>query len=434
MKVLILNQFFHPDLSATAQIAADLAEDLEADGFEVTALAARGSYLGGRALAARERYRGVEIVRVPTTSFGKRSIIHRAVDYASFYGAATFELLRMPKQDAIIALTTPPLIATAALLVRGLRGTRLVLWVMDVYPEVAVALGTLRPSSLAARAMAAASRIVLSRADHVVVLGEAMRERVIKAGAVPRRVELIPNWADAHAVTPIPHEKNPLRSVLAGDARCLVMYSGNMGRGHDMASLLEAARQLRHRSDIRFAFLGDGAGRPEVEAAVRELPNVSVGDYQARERLSLSLSAADLHLVSLRPEHEGLMEPSKLYGIMAAGRPAIFVGPLGSEVARTIVREGCGIVLSGKSPADIADSIVALAEDERTRMAMGARGREALTARYARPLATSSFARLLRSLFPSAADGRERDKSVQGPAEDSLRALRQAQSRGSMGR
>lgn len=395
MKVLLLNQFFHPDLSATSQIATDLAVDLAASGIEVTVLASRGTYLGGEALASRDRHAGVEIVRVAATSLGKRTLLHRAVDYASFYAASAARLAVLPRHDVVVALTTPPLIAAIGLVAKAVKGSRLVYWVQDLYPEIAVAMGALRPRSLVARTMAAVSRGVFRRADAVVALGEQMRARCITAGAAPERAHVVPNWADGAAVRPVAPGDNALRPAIAGDARFVAMYSGNMGRVHDVETLLAAARLLRDRREIAFVFAGDGAKRPLVEAAARELPGVRLAPYQPRERLAESLSAADVHLVTLSSEVEGLAEPSKLYGIMAAGRPALYVGPNGAEVSATLQRERCGRRLANGDAGGVADAIVALAADPRGCEEMGRRAREALEVRYDRHVATRRFAELL---------------------------------------
>jgi glycosyltransferase involved in cell wall biosynthesis len=398
MKVLFLNQFFHPDLSATSQIATDLATDLAAAGFHVTALASRGTYLGGRALSPRERHGDVEIVRAAATSFGKRTLLHRAVDYASFYLTSAAKLATLPRHDVVIALTTPPLIAATALVPKMIRGTRLVYWVQDLYPEIAVAFGAVRAHSWMGRAMGAASRAVLRRADAVVTLGEEMRRRCIAAGAAPGRAHVIPNWADGESVRPVPHGANPLRPAIAGDAAFVAMYSGNMGRAHDVETLLAAAKLLRDRRDIAFVFAGDGAKRPLVEGAARELPNVRLAPYQPRERLAESLSAADVHLVALSSDIEGLAEPSKLYGIMAAGRPAIYVGPPRSEVALTLEREGCGHRVANGDANALVESLLSLAGNPEACLLMARRAREALEARYQRSVATRRFAELLGTL------------------------------------
>lgn len=395
MHVLLLNQFFHPDLSATSQIATDLAEDLVEAGVKVTVLSGRGSYLGGEPLPALDEHRGVRIVRASSTSLGKRTLLHRGVDYASFYATAGATLARLPRQDVIVAMTTPPLIAAAAAALKGPKRSRLVYWVQDLYPDVAVAFGALRPRSAATRLMTAASRAVMRKADRVVVLGEAMGERCVASGADPARVAIIPNWADDRAVRPVEHDQNSLRATVAQSARTVVMYSGNMGLAHDVTTLLDAARVLKGRLDISFVFIGDGVKRREVEAASHELPNLRLAPYQPRERLSESLSAGDLHLIGLSPQIEGLIEPSKLYGIMAVARPALFAGPPGSEVARTIVRHDCGRVLRNGDSAGLAAAIVALADDPEGRAAMGSRGRTALETAYGRRVATARFKELL---------------------------------------
>lgn len=403
MKVLLLNQFFHPDLSATSQIATDLAIDLAASGMEVTALASRGSYLGGAAaLAPRDRHAGVDIVRVRATSLGKRTLVHRAIDYASFYVTSAAKLAALPRHDVVIALTTPPLIAATALVAKALKGSRLVYWVQDLYPEIAVAMGALGPGSLAVRVMSALSRAVLRRADAVVALGDEMRARCIAAGALPERAHVIPNWSDAAGVRPVPHERNALRPAIAGEARFVAMYSGNMGRVHDVETLIGAARLLRDRRELVFVFAGDGAKRAVVEAAARELPNVRLAPYQPRERLAESLSAADVHLVALSPEISGLAEPSKLYGIMAAGRPALYVGPEAAEVSRTVQREACGVRIANGDARALADALVALSADPASAGEMGRRARAALEARYQRSVATRRFAELVSALAAGA--------------------------------
>jgi glycosyltransferase involved in cell wall biosynthesis len=239
--------------------------------------------------------------------------------------------------------------------------------------------------------MRGVSRGVLRRADAVVTLGEEMRDRCVAAGASPERTHVIPNWADAATLCPVAHGGNPLRSALASGARFVAMYSGNMGRGHDVETLLEAARLLRDREGIAFVFAGDGAKRPIVEAAARELPNVRLAPYQPRERLRESLSAADVHLVALSREVEGLAEPSKLYGIMAVGRPALYVGPPRAEVARTIQRTGCGRCVANGDALGLAAAIAQLAGDPTACNEMGERARRALELQYSRSVATRRF-------------------------------------------
>ena len=271
MKILLLNQFFPPDLAPTGQMAADLAEDLVAAGHSVTVLASRGDYLGGDRHPVRSDWRGVEVVRVAATSLGKRTLVHRALDYSSFYASAGWMLRRLDPPDVIVAMSTPPLIAAAALGVRH-KGTKLVYWVQDLYPEIAVAFEAIGESALHTRAMAAVSRRVMQASAQVVVLGEAMKEKAVAAGAHPDRVSVIPNWADGEVVKPIPHASNPLREALTRGARFVVLYSGNIGRAHDVATMVGAARKLADRTDIAFVFQGGGTRGPNSSWAPEPSP------------------------------------------------------------------------------------------------------------------------------------------------------------------
>jgi len=395
MKVLLVNQFFHPDLSATAQLATDLAEDLVGRGLEVTALAARGAYLGGGQLPASETYRGIRIHRVRCSSLGKRSVARRLVDYGSFYAAAATYTLTGRRYDTVIAMSTPPLLATVGAMRRLLRGTRFVYWLQDVYPELAIGFGILRAHSLAAHVFHRLSGWTLRRADAVIAVGDAMAERVRAKGVEASRVHVVPNWADGDAVQPVPPEKNRFRHAHGLDGKRVVLYSGNMGRAHDLDTILGVARRLRDETDLAFVFVGDGARRVEVEAAARELPSVRLLPYQPRERLAESLSAGDVHVVTQAPFTVGLVEPSKLYGAMAAGRPVLYIGPRATEAGRTVESEGIGAVVP---PGKVDRAIDALQRLLTERGPLGARARIAFEKNHNRRVRTAQFAAILRAL------------------------------------
>ena len=392
MKVLLLNQFFHPYEDAVAQLATDLAEDLVAAGHQVTVLSARGGYQGGRQLPPRETWRGVQVVRVGATSFGKGSIAGRLADYATFYVSALVTALTLPRHDVVLATTAPPLVASIGAVLRTVKGTRFVYWLQDVYPELAVEFGVLGPRSPATWAFERISRATLRRADGVVVLGDAMAERVRAKGVAPGRVHVIPNWADGSGVRPVAHADNGFRRAHGFDGKRVVLYSGNMGRGHDLTTLLEAARRLRGEPDLVFAFVGDGARRAQVEAASRELPSVRLFPYQPRERLAESLSAGDVHVVTMDARTLGLLEPSKLYGVMAAGRPVLFIGPATSEAARTVVREGVGEVVAN---GDVDGAVSALKRLLAAAGPLGERARQAFDQTHDRRHRTMALGALL---------------------------------------
>lgn len=398
MRILLLNQFFYPDICATAQMATDLAEDLTAAGHEVAALATDGTYLGGEARLPRlEIHRGVRILRVPATSFGKKTVASRLLDYASYYVAAAARALFDGTPDVTICMSTPPLIAAVGATMRW-RGSRFVYWVQDLYPDIGVALDVMRATSPSTRALDAISRKVLTGADAVVAVGHPMAARIATKGVRPERLHVIPNWADGDAIRPVPREDNAFRRE-HGLNGPVVMYSGNMGKAHDFQTLLDVTRAMRGE-DVTFLFVGDGARRREVEALSRDDRRVRVLPYQQRSRLSESLSAGDVHVIAQSATTTGLVEPSKLYGILAAGRPALYVGPSDTEVAETIVREGVGRVIAN---GDVAGAVHALRGLIAEGPSLGVRARAAFDRSYRREYRTAEFERILRSVMDGCA-------------------------------
>lgn len=407
MHVLLLNQAFHPDVVATAQMGKDLADALVRRGHKVTAVASRSIYgRSGAVLASSESIpvegsKGViEARRVGFSLFGKASIAARVADFALFYLLAMFRVLALPRADVVICYTTPPFIALAGLVSRWLRGSKAVYWVMDLYPDLPVACGVMKPRSPATRFFERVNRLLLRRSDVSVVLGRCMRDRVLAKGTPEDRVTLVPVWSDLAAGEPTPREHNTFVRQWNADDRFLVMYSGNLGLGHDAATICEAMRMLKDRDDIRFVFVGGGKRRAEVESFIREnaLANASWHDYVPREQLRDSLSAADLHLISLKEGVEGIMVPSKLFGIMAVARPAVFVGHPDSEIARVLAESGGGVTVRETDAVALAKAITDFAGDRPRAAAMGRAALAHLAGRYDRDTACSAWIDLLERL------------------------------------
>lgn len=396
MRLVILNQFFYPDHSATSQLMTDLAESLVERGLAVTAVSGRGRYNGGETLAPREDYKGVRIERAWATGFGKPSIAGRLCDYLSFYFGAAWRLLRFSHHDVVMALTTPPLISLLALAVCRLRGMRLVALVQDVYPDVAVALGALKPNGLITWAFDALNRLVLRRADRIIVLGDCMRERVLgKAGpGAEERIDVIHNWADGAKITPLGEgERNPFAEAHGLTGRFVVLFSGNFGRVNDFRTVLEGARVLRDCADVTFLFVGDGAQAHEIRNFIREhaLANVRLLAYQPRELLRYSLAAGSAHLVTLAEGLAGLSVPSKTYGILAAARPVLFVGDERSDAARLVLENDCGAVIRAGDSAGLARVIEGWASRPDRVAEMGRRARALFDERFDRHHAVAAY-------------------------------------------
>jgi glycosyltransferase involved in cell wall biosynthesis len=393
--VVLLNQAFFPDVVATAQMSKDLADELVRRGHRVTAVASRSIYgQSGAVLPRREsipvaREDGtpagaIEARRVGASLFGKSSIAARIADFALFYALAAGRVLTLPRPDVVISFTTPPFIAAAGLLARLFRGSRAVHWVMDLYPDLPIACGVMKPRALSTRFFESVNRFLLRRSDLNVVLGRCMHERVLAKGTPPTRVEMIPVWSDLAGLRPIEPAANRFRREWnLGDA-FVVMYSGNLGLGHDATTLCDAMERLKDRADIRFVFVGGGKRRQEVERFLREhgLTNAQYREYVPRDRLGESLALGDLHLISLKEGVEGIMVPSKLFGIMAVGRPSLFIGHPGSEIARVLAECDAGWTIREGDGEGLARAISNLAEDHARRSRLGANAAAAIVGKY----------------------------------------------------
>lgn len=354
MNVTIVNRVYPPASGATGVLLAELAEDLVQRGWGVTVVtgAAEGA-------PASEIVRGVRVERVEALAFGKEQLARRALSYAGMYPAYYRRLRALPVPDVLVTKTDPPLHLVLGPLLRHRGRTRLVHWAQDLYPEVAEELGVFKPGGVMAGAIRAASTWALKRYDAIVSIGRCMTDRLKHRGVESERITVIPNWS-VDALRSLPHEANPFRDRHVQDSAFVVMYSGNMGRAHPFEAMVDAAAELEATDpDIRFVMIGEGPRRPWLEAqvAARTLSNVMLLPFQPKERLSESLSAADLHLVSMHESVCGLVVPSKIYGVLAAGRPALFLGPRTSEAARLLEEEGCGQVLPSPSGAELAEAI-----------------------------------------------------------------------------
>ena len=393
-RVLLLNQYFWPDRAATAQLLADLAEDLAAAGWEVTALAGRATYAPGRPgpLPARETWKGVAIRRVACTNFGRRSKLGRLADYGSFFLSAALAVATGPRADVAVCLSTPPLVAILGLLAR-LRGARFVYKVEDLYPDLAVALGALSPRSLAAGLLRRLSSLVLARADAVVALDGAMAESLRRRGA--RRAEVIPNWADGRAIAPDPAAGERFRRENGLQQHFELLYSGKLGLAHCFDAVADAFRVLASSpSQAVWLIVGDGPRLPEVREQVAGLSDVRFLEYQPREALGALYNAADVHLVTLRDEVAGLLVPSKYAAALAAGKPVLVVGGAGTDLHAEVVERRAGWACP-HDPAAVAAVLREAAANPAEVRARGRAARALFEEKYSRDLAFRAWARLL---------------------------------------
>ncbi len=406
MKIILVNQTFYPDLASTAQYSFDLCRFLTQQGHQVSVVTSRSLYgEAGAKLPGRETVEGIEIHRVGLSLFGKKSIALRLIDFGLFYVLSLFRTLTLPRADVTIALTTPPFIATVGYLRKLVRRSKFVYWVMDLYPDTPIACGMMRPDSLLAKFLGAVNSFTLRHADCNVLLGRCMEKLVMAKGAPARRCAIIPVWNVAEEGVIKSPELSSYRQEWGLEGKFVVMYSGNLGIGHDARTLYLAAEELRHHSAIRFVFVGGGKRAEELKAYVqdKQLENVLIKPYQPRSRLSDLLSLGNVHMISLLERATGVMLPSKVYGIMAAGRPAIFVGSPQSEVAMVLTENQCGWVVKNNDVAGLVKIIQALPEDTHLD-AMGRRGQVANERLYKDTRCLEAWQAMLTKLIKSPPD------------------------------
>jgi colanic acid biosynthesis glycosyl transferase WcaI len=381
-RLVFVNRYFHPDQSATSQMLTDLARGLAAKGFNVHVVCSRQLYDEPAVrLASRETAFGVQVHRVGTTRFGRKRLPGRAMDYASFYVACAFQLMKLLRRgDVLIAKTDPPLLSILAAPLAKVRRALLINWQQDVFPEVASHLGANPLPEWLDHLLRRARDASMRSAKMNVLIGDRMREYFAARGLPAAKLCVIENWADGDAIRPKPTTQSVLRSNLELADRFVACYSGNLGRAHEFETLLAAAQTLREDSRFVFLIIGSGAKMDALKQAVAEnsLDNVRFLPYQPRDTLEDSLAAADVHLVSLLPALEGLIVPSKLYGILAAGRPLIFIGDPDGDIGRVIRRAKCGRVAGVGDSTALVDALRDLQARPADRAQMGALARQLL--------------------------------------------------------
>jgi colanic acid biosynthesis glycosyl transferase WcaI len=386
MRVVFVNRYFFPDLSATSQMLSDLAFRLVQQGIDVHVVCGDRLYDDpSNQLPVEERISGVQVHRARTSSFGRGRLVGRAIDYASFYVTASLKLFGLLRRgDTVVAKTDPPLISIVAAIIAKLRGARLVNWLQDVFPEVASHLGANPLPIWLDEQLKRLRDYSLSIAQTNVVLGTRMREHLEQRQIPSERIRIIENWADGDAVIPKAVGSSQLRTQLGIDDKFVMGYSGNLGRAHEFDTMLTAAERLRLDEGIVFLMIGGGAKMEQLQSAVtaKQLPNFRFLPYQPRHLLSDSLAAADVHLACLLPQLEGLIVPSKFYGILAAGRPTVFIGDPDGELARIITSTRCGIAVPVGASDALVDAIYRLAADKIARERMGACARELFLEKY----------------------------------------------------
>ena len=343
MKILLVNQAFYPDVVSTAQHLSELAVALAKRGHQVTVVTGRRAYDSpDTVFAARETWRGVQIFRVFSTRFGKRAKWRRAVDFASFILSSCLRLLWLPRQDVVVALTTPPLISFIGAWRARLWRARFCYWVMDMNPDEAIAAGWLRADSFLGKTLERMSRFSFRHASRIIALDGFMRDRIVAKGIALEKITVLPPWSQDQDVRFDAEGRERFRRQHGLTGKYVVMYSGNHSPVHPLDTLMQAAELLQPDASIQFCFVGGGSEfkRVRVWAAAGRRTNVLCLPYQPLAQLSASLSAADAHVVVMGEAMRGLVHPCKIYNMLAVGAPVIYIGPEPSHVTEILAALG----------------------------------------------------------------------------------------------
>jgi glycosyltransferase involved in cell wall biosynthesis len=367
--VLVVSQVFIPDPASVGQHVADVALELARRGkysgaYRVRVYAsARGFENPKNIYPRRETIGEADVRRFPFASFGKKSILLRVLGTAVFMIQAFFAALTVPRLAGIFFSTSPPLIGLPMTLAALIRRVPTAYWAMDLNPDQLLALGKLRPTSLTARFLEFVNRFIVRRSTGIIALDRFMADRLAARGISGSKMLVLPPWPHEDKIhddeTSTAAAENPFRARLGLQGKFVIMYSGNHSPSNPLTTILDAVVQLKDESDLRFLFVGGGAGKKEVEQYIQKhnLTTAMSLPYQPIAELKHSLSAADVHIVSLGENMIGIIHPCKIYGAMAAGRPILFLGPRPSHISDLLDNHPIGQQISH---GDVAAAVAAI--------------------------------------------------------------------------
>jgi glycosyltransferase involved in cell wall biosynthesis len=406
-QVLVLCQLFYPELVSTGQTMTELCEALADKGADVEVICAQPTYLKPNfAVSNFIKYKGIKIKRVWSTQFPKSNLIGRIINQAAYAVSVFIYLIFNNSNRPILVLTNPPYLAFFCALLKVLKvGNPYIYLIFDVYPDTAINLNVINEKGLITKLWNIINNYSLKHSTHIVVIGRCM-EKIIRDKFNQMRHELKDNvsvihvWSDDRIITPNSDKNNMFRKKWGLDGKFVISYSGNMGRFHDMETIMEVAKRLLDNDNIAFVFVGEGHKKQwMIEYANRHaLKNCQFHSYVERENLGKMLTCADIGLVSLSEGQEGLSVPSKSYGIMAAGIPIIGIMSSNSEIAMVIKEEKCGIVVDTSDVDGLLNAITNLYNNSKLLTEMGLNARKAIDTKYSLNSAAESYLSLISNL------------------------------------
>ena len=414
VKILVIQQHFYPEVAATGQLLLDLCEDLVKAGYKVKVITGNPTEIPQEKqkgnILRKENYKGIEIFRLKNTTFNKYRMAGRVINYLSFHFLIFFRDLFYERPDIVFVLSTPPFISFSGLMLKVFKGSKVIYNVQDLFPDLAVELGKLKNKSIIGF-LKKLSELIVRRVDKVVVVGEYMekriREELLRETSTDTHVVTIHNWADGDKIKVLreDEENNFLKREWRLEGKFVVLYSGNIGYLHEFDTIISTAEYFAKEGprEIVFVFIGEGIKKSYIEEKIKEkgLYNILFFPYQSREMLTYSLGLADVSLVTLEKGFEGMVVPSKIYGILASGKPVIAIIGEESEITEIIRRGKCGEIIKIGDFKALSNAIINYYKNPQKCNEEGMNGRKYFEKNFERKIATEKYIRVIEEVLKS---------------------------------
>lgn len=428
--ILIIQQHFYPEVAATGQLLLDLCEDLVKTGYKVKIITGNPTEIPQEIqrgnILWKENYKGIEIVRLRNATFNKYRMAGRVLNYLTFHFLVFFQILFCEKPDLVFVLSTPPFISFYGLMLKIFKRSKVIYNVQDLFPDLAVELGKLKNKAFI-RFLNKLSELIVRKVDKVVVVGEYMEKRIREellggtsagiSASANDNIITIHNWADGEKVKVLRRksdldmdadgdaENNYLKKKWGLEKKFVVLYSGNIGYLHEFDTIIDASEYLAKKGtkEIVFVFIGEGIKKSYIEEKAKEkgLDNILFFPYQPRKMLTYSLGLADVSLVTLEKGFEGMVVPSKIYGILASGRPVIAVVGGESEVTEIISKGKCGEIVKIGDYEKLSEAIINYYNNPKRCYQEGMNGRKYFEENYDRKIATKKYIKVIKETLGS---------------------------------
>jgi len=425
-KILVIQQHFYPEVAATGQLLLDLCEDLVKAGYKVKVITGNPTEIPQeiqrRNILRKENYKGIEIFRLKNTTFNKYRMAGRVFNYLSFHFLIFFHMLFYERPDLVFVLSTPPFISFSGLMLKIFKRSKVIYNVQDLFPDLAVELGKLKNKQFIGF-LKKLSELIVRKVDKVVVVGEYMEMKIrgellrgtrvsvgasasgsANAGAKNDHIITIHNWANGDRIKVLKNEdacaeNNYLKKKWGLEGKFVVLYSGNIGYLHEFDTIIAAAEYLAKEGmeEIVFVFIGEGIKKSYIEEKIKEkrLYNILFFPYQSREMLTYSLGLADVSLVTLEKGFEGMVVPSKIYGILASGKPVIAIIGEESEITEIIRRGKCGEIIKIGDFKALSNAIINYYKNPQKCNEEGMNGRKYFEKNFERKIAIKKYIKVI---------------------------------------